>query len=245
MDNKMCKVTNRSGGRVIYNIAEDHIRREFYNKETKEIPLSELEKLAQQPGGRKLIYNYLSIQDADAIGHLVNKGEKIFPDKANDTRIAQHVAVAGGTGYAVEMARQAKKPVYVYDQERKQWYNNTGNGWEKSDIPVLTHNFAGIGTRNINQDGINAIRQVFEKTFNSQNNITQNQYNPVQLDLFDNQDALYAKSYMKQQLDQNADLSENDKQSKLQEFDELLKKESPITQDEAVGLANKFMCERF
>lgn len=72
MDNKMCKVTNRSGGRVIYNIPEDKIRREFYNKETKEIPLSELEKLSQQPGGRKLIYNYLSIQDADTIQHLVN-----------------------------------------------------------------------------------------------------------------------------------------------------------------------------
>lgn len=70
---KMCKVTNRSAGRVIYNIPEDHIRREFYNKETKEIALSELEKLAQQPGGRKLIYNYLSIQDADTIGHLVNR----------------------------------------------------------------------------------------------------------------------------------------------------------------------------
>lgn len=70
---KMCKVTNRSAGRVIYNIPEDHIRREFYNKETKEIALSELEKLAQQPGGRKLIYNYLSIQDADAVGHLVNR----------------------------------------------------------------------------------------------------------------------------------------------------------------------------
>ena len=70
---KMCKVTNRSAGRVIYNIPEDHIRREFYNKETKEIALSELEKLAQQPGGRKLIYNYLSIQDADAIGRLVNR----------------------------------------------------------------------------------------------------------------------------------------------------------------------------
>ena len=70
---KMCKVTNRSAGRVIYNIPEDHIRREFYNKETKEIALSELEKLAQQPGGRRLIYNYLSIQDADTIGHLVNR----------------------------------------------------------------------------------------------------------------------------------------------------------------------------
>ena len=70
---KMCKVTNRSGGRVIYNIAEDHIRREFYNKETKEIPLAELEKLAQQPGGRKLIYNYLSIQDADTVQRLVNR----------------------------------------------------------------------------------------------------------------------------------------------------------------------------
>ena len=70
---QMCKVTNRSAGMVIYNIPEDHIRREFYNQETKEIPLSELEKLAQRPGGRRLIYDYLSIQDADTIGHLVNR----------------------------------------------------------------------------------------------------------------------------------------------------------------------------
>lgn len=69
---QMCKVTNRSAGMVIYNIPEDHIRREFYNHETKEIPLSELEKLAQRPGGRNLIYNYLSIQNADVVQHLVN-----------------------------------------------------------------------------------------------------------------------------------------------------------------------------
>ena len=119
----------------------------------------------------RLIRNWSQVKYSDAIfavGHLVKPGERIFPNQKNDTRVAKQVAVAGGTGYAVEMAIQAGKPVYVYDQERKQWYKNIDGKWSKSDIPTLTKNFAGIGTRQINQDGINAIRSVFEKTFNRQ-----------------------------------------------------------------------------
>lgn len=120
----------------------------------------------------RLIRNWSQVKYSDAVfavGHLVKPGERIFPNQKNDTRTAKQVAVAGGTGYAVEMAIQAGKPVYVYDQERKQWYKNIDGKWSKSDVPTLTKNFAGIGTRQINQDGINAIRSVFEKTFNRQN----------------------------------------------------------------------------
>lgn len=118
----------------------------------------------------RLIRNWSQVKHSDAvfaIGHIVNKGDRIFPNQKNDTRIAQQPAVTGGTGYAVEMAIQADKPVYVYDQVRKQWYSNVDGKWSKSDIPTLTRNFAGIGTREINQDGINAIRSVFEKTFST------------------------------------------------------------------------------
>lgn len=117
----------------------------------------------------RLVRDWSQVKYSDAvfaIGHLVKPGERIFPNQKNDTRTAKQFAVAGGTGYAVEMAIQAGKPVYVYDQERKQWYKNIDGKWSKSDVPVLTKNFAGIGTRQINQDGINAIRQVFQKTFN-------------------------------------------------------------------------------
>lgn len=75
--------------------------------------------------------------------------------------------VAGGTGWAVQMAIDAGKPVYVFDQEREQWYKNVDGKWSKSEVPTLTPNFAGIGTRNINSAGKRAIEEVYQKTFDN------------------------------------------------------------------------------
>lgn len=116
----------------------------------------------------RLIRNWAQVKYADAIfaiGNLVNKGQKLFPNKKNDTRLASHVAVTGGTGYAVEMAIQVGKPVYVFDQKRLQWYKNIDGNWSKSDTPALTNNFAGIGTREINEYGRQAIEDVYRVTF--------------------------------------------------------------------------------
>jgi alkylated DNA repair dioxygenase AlkB len=70
----------------------------------------------------------------------------------------------GGTGYAIQMAIAEGKPVYVFDQVRNQWFKNTDGTWKKSDVPTLTKNFAGIGTREINEAGLQAIKTVYEKT---------------------------------------------------------------------------------
>ena len=116
----------------------------------------------------RLIRNWAQVKYADAIfaiGNLVNKGQKLFPNQKNDTRLASHVAVTGGTGYAVEMAIQSGKPVYVFDQKRLQWYKNINGNWSKSDTPTLTNNFAGIGTREINEYGRQAIEDVYRVTF--------------------------------------------------------------------------------
>lgn len=68
-----CIVSNKSAGRVVYNIKEDGIRREFFPNETrKDIRVSELEKLIQQPGGRELLYNYLWVQDREVLEYLIN-----------------------------------------------------------------------------------------------------------------------------------------------------------------------------
>ena len=119
----------------------------------------------------RLIRNWAQVKYADsvfAIGHLVNTGEKLFPNQQDDTRTALVPAVQGGTGYAVGMAILNKVPVYVFDQERKQWFANIDGEWKRVDTPVLTERFAGIGTRQINDAGKQAIRDVFEKTFNKQ-----------------------------------------------------------------------------
>jgi hypothetical protein len=73
--------------------------------------------------------------------------------------------VGGGTGYAIACAIDNKKPVYVYDQLFKSWfyYDYDDDQFQIYEgVPTLTKKFAGIGTRNINDDGIDAIKKLFK-----------------------------------------------------------------------------------
>lgn len=67
---KLCSVKNRSASTIIYKIPEEHIRRVFAPRETKQIPYSELEKLSFQAGGRALMTDYLQITAADVTSSL-------------------------------------------------------------------------------------------------------------------------------------------------------------------------------
>ena len=118
----------------------------------------------------RLIRNWSQVKHSDAvfaIGTIAQVGEKVFPKQSNDTRLATNPTVTGGTGYAVGMAINHNKPVYVFDQNKNQWYtwNKEQNNFIETDTPTLTKNFAGIGTREINENGKQAIRNVYEKTF--------------------------------------------------------------------------------
>lgn len=121
----------------------------------------------------RLIRNWSQVKHSDAvfaIGTIAQVGEKVFPKQSNDTRLATNPTVTGGTGYAVGMAINHNKPVYVFDQNKNQWYtwNKEQNNFIETDTPTLTKNFAGIGTRQINENGKQAIRDVYEKTFSNQ-----------------------------------------------------------------------------
>lgn len=78
--------------------------------------------------------------------------------------------VEGGTGWAVQMAIDEKKPVFVFDQKENCW-KTFDYQLEKfvnlEGIPRLTSNFAGIGTRDINDNGKLAIIKILE--FNLKN----------------------------------------------------------------------------
>ncbi len=95
------------------------------------------------------------------IFHMVNSGHQIFVVGT----IQNDNTVKGGTGWAVELAKLFNRPVSVYGQVRKGWYTWKNGVWAE-DSPRIEHEtFVGSGTRNLTEDGINAIRKLFEDSF--------------------------------------------------------------------------------
>lgn len=100
-----------------------------------------------------------------AIGTIVRKGEKNPKGYYNKGKFDM---VDGGTGYAVQMAINHEKEVYVFDQIRDRWFrwSYASLSYVECQCPKISHqNFAGIGTREIKSNGIQAIRDVYVKTF--------------------------------------------------------------------------------
>ena len=82
--NTTYKVKNRSAGMVVYRIPEDGIRREFQPGEEKIVRHDELEKLSYQPGGQKLMRDYLLIYNDEAIKELAINPEQEYFMTEND-----------------------------------------------------------------------------------------------------------------------------------------------------------------
>ena len=93
-----------------------------------------------------------------------------FQVKNSDTifaigNLATENTVRGGTGWATQLAVDNKKPIYLFEQNDNQWYyydyeSDRFEIYEK--MPKLTEKFAGIGTREINDNGIQAIKNLFK-----------------------------------------------------------------------------------
>ena len=79
--------------------------------------------------------------------------------------------VEGGTGWAVAMAQANNKETHVFNLNDNSWYTWNGTEFVASEIPVLSKNFAGIGSRQDNgkmtEESLQAIYDVYDKTFNS------------------------------------------------------------------------------
>ncbi len=96
-----------------------------------------------------------------SIFHMVNNGYHVIaigwiqPDNT----------VKGGTGWGVELAKLFNRPVSVYDQDRKGWFSWKDNQWV-ADNPVITDKtFVGTGTRNLSDDGCQAVHDLFQNSF--------------------------------------------------------------------------------
>lgn len=78
--------------------------------------------------------------------------------------------VEGGTGWCVQAAIDNRKPTYVFEQNLNFWFKYSyvfHRFIQMHTDPKLTKTFAGVGTREINENGINAINRLFNNNFPS------------------------------------------------------------------------------
>jgi len=85
--------------------------------------------------GNLQVRNFYQVYNSDAVFAIAT---------LKDTK-----SVTGGTNTAIQLGIKLNKPVYVWDIKSEQWYQYGSNGFEKSSTPTLTKNFAGIGSRDI------------------------------------------------------------------------------------------------
>ena len=104
-----------------------------------------------------LARNWFQVKNSEAI-YAVGFLEK------NDAQ------VKGGTGWAIQMAIDNEKPVYIFDQKQTWWFKyvyDAGYFMMINDYPILTENFAGIGTRELDISGKYAIINTYRNNFTS------------------------------------------------------------------------------
>jgi archaellum biogenesis ATPase FlaH len=98
------------------------------------------------------------------IWHQINESSEVFVIGM----IQGDNTVRGGTGWGAELARLWKKPLFVYDQQKRAWFHwsTKAKEWQLANQPVITsENFAGIGTQNLTDDGRAAIKELFMRSF--------------------------------------------------------------------------------
>lgn len=143
-------------------------RKAFYAGKT----MGRLSSKAQKVADPLLIRDWNQVKNSDMVVAIAQKfdmpGDK-FSNKSDDERVALVPQVSGGTGWAVQMAISEGKPVFVFNQADGKWYMNFMGVWKYAEAPILSNNFAGIGTRGINAAGEAAIRECYEKTVASMN----------------------------------------------------------------------------
>jgi hypothetical protein len=102
------------------------------------------------------VRNFYQVYNADAvyaIAKLDNSVDTSKPD--NFTDITKSIKsykfdkVKGGTNTAVQLGIKLNKPVYVWDITTEKWYKFDGTQFEEIETPTLTKNFAGVGSRDI------------------------------------------------------------------------------------------------
>ena len=129
-DTKMAQGLRNQGieATVVTKEQMDYARQQIKNILGKEYP--------DTVEGNKQVRNYYQVANADAVYAVVTLSDN-------------KKGVTGGTNTAVQLGIKLNKPVFVWDLTTEQWYKYDGKQFSPSDTPTLTKNFAGVGTRDI------------------------------------------------------------------------------------------------
>jgi hypothetical protein len=63
------------------------------------------------------------------------------------------------------LAKLFNRPLSVYDQERKGWFAWEESQWVENRPVITSDTFAGTGTRYLSDDGRQALRDLFIRSF--------------------------------------------------------------------------------
>lgn len=116
--------------------------------------------------------NWAQVKNSEeiyAIGWVIKPGGV---DRQGYINKSNYEVVSGGTGWAVQMAIDSGKVVYVFHQDECVWFKWSPiiEKFKPVDCPIISVNsFAGIGTREINNSGEVAIIDILKNSFNSNN----------------------------------------------------------------------------
>lgn len=145
------------------NATEDIKQR--IERDVKQAAISLGRPTSEFPGKDFVRRNWFQQWNAEAIfaiSRIINPGD-IDKGFVNNTGKAH---VAGGTAWACEMGFQDFKYVYVFDMNVNQWFMMIYEDpqFEQIETPILTQHYAGIGSRELTAEGIQAIHNVYKKT---------------------------------------------------------------------------------
>lgn len=99
------------------------------------------------------------------IWYMVNAGQEIYVVGT----ILPDGTVRGGTGWGAEFAKLCNKPIFVFDQAAGGWFTWKEDHWVRVEEPgeprIRSARFTGTGSRFLEENGRQAIRDLFERSF--------------------------------------------------------------------------------
>jgi hypothetical protein len=125
---KMVAVTNRSAGRVVYNIPEHSIRRVLSRGETREVPYEELVWLSYTPGGKRLMQDDLYIRELQVTKELdIQTEQEYFLDEAGVKKLLMEGsldALLDALDFApsgvIELIKDCAVTMPLYDMQKRE-----------------------------------------------------------------------------------------------------------------------------